>query len=367
MSSSTRTLLSRGTHADNCELTKSERESLVRPYLNQSTSSKSSSTKRFGHRATFALYFNTILHRLLFHLIQLAFTFYIALRQTYHSLHDRLFSILYYHHRTPELIQQDVRNLSRLPKHLSIILSLDSYASTTNLPQSMQASSEALTSLLTDTSSLCAWSACASIPTLSIYERTGLLKAHIPELHRAVSQTLATYFPPGKIPSLHIRAPDHPAYSPPSSPSHFLNGDTTSHSIPHAAPPTSSDSLISGSSTHLNLLLLSATDGRDTLIDLTKTLTEMSQKGKLRAKDISAELIDAELTAASCGEPDLLVLMAAPGWKGEAPVRRRSKSIGKRGDAALRATEGEVLGGGAGGDVCLMGYPPWQVRLTEIL
>jgi len=29
--------------------------------------------------------------------------------------------------------------------------------------------------------------------------------------------------------------------------------------------------------------------------------------------------------------------------------------------------EGYVSGGGAGGDVCLMGYPPWQVRLTEIL
>lgn len=135
------------------------------------------------------------------------------------------------------------------------------------------------------------------------------------------------------------------------------------------------------------MLLLSATDGRDTLIDLTKTLTEMAQKGKLRAEDISAELIDAELTAASCGEPDLLILMAAPAWKQESSsgvvkrrIRRRSSSSSKRrggrvlmlgkDDAMVdedEDDEGYVSGGGAGGDVCLMGYPPWQVRLTEIL
>ena len=109
----------------------------------------------------------------------------------------------------------------------------------------------------------------------------------------------------------------------------------------------------------------------------------MSQKGKLRPSDISAELIDAELTAASCGEPDLLIMMAAPAWKG-APVRvpvvkRRGSAVGGGGSgSALVAGKGEeggevdedegyVGGGGAGGDVCLMGYPPWQVRLTEIL
>jgi len=134
------------------------------------------------------------------------------------------------------------------------------------------------------------------------------------------------------------------------------------------------------------MLLLSATDGRDTLIDLTKTLTEMAQKGKLRAEDISPELIDAELTAASCGEPDLLILMAASAWKQESSsgvVKRRtrtSSSSSKRRSSRVlmlgkddvmvdedEDDEGYVSGGGAGGDVCLMGYPPWQVRLTEIL
>lgn len=79
---------------------------------------------------------------------------------------------------------------------------------------------------------------------------------------------------------------------------------------------------------HLSILFLSAEDGRSTLVDLTKTLTEMSQRRKLSADDISLDLIDAEISESVMGEPDLLVLFSP--------------------------------------NVQLQGYPPWQVRLTEI-
>ena len=79
---------------------------------------------------------------------------------------------------------------------------------------------------------------------------------------------------------------------------------------------------------HLSVLLISAEDGRDSLVDLTKTLTEMSQRSKLSANDINVELIDAELSESVMGEPELLILF--------------------------------------GPTVELSGYPPWQVRLTEI-
>jgi dehydrodolichyl diphosphate syntase complex subunit NUS1 len=79
---------------------------------------------------------------------------------------------------------------------------------------------------------------------------------------------------------------------------------------------------------HLSVLLLSAEDGRDSLVDLTKTLAEMSQRSKLSSNDISVDLVDAELSESVMGEPDLLVLF--------------------------------------GPMVELSGYPPWQVRLTEI-
>ena len=54
----------------------------------------------------------------------------------------------------------------------------------------------------------------------------------------------------------------------------------------------------------------------------------MAQDQKLQPSDISAELIDAEISESVMGEPDLLICF--------------------------------------GDRVVLDGYPPWQVRLTEI-
>ena len=65
------------------------------------------------------------------------------------------------------------------------------------------------------------------------------------------------------------------------------------------------------------------------MVDLTKTLAEMSQRGKISPADVSLDLIDLELTENVMSEPDLLIVFA--------PY------------------------------VELQGYPPWQIRLTEIL
>jgi dehydrodolichyl diphosphate syntase complex subunit NUS1 len=79
---------------------------------------------------------------------------------------------------------------------------------------------------------------------------------------------------------------------------------------------------------HISLLLLSEDDGRSTLVDLTKTLAEMSQHDKLASKDVALDVIDAEISESVMGEPDLLILFS--------PI------------------------------VKMKGYPPWQLRLTEI-
>jgi len=73
---------------------------------------------------------------------------------------------------------------------------------------------------------------------------------------------------------------------------------------------------------------MSQTDGRDTMVDLTKTLADMAQKKTIDPSDITTELINMELRDAVSGEPDLLILFSPR--------------------------------------VVLKGYPPWQVRLTEI-
>jgi dehydrodolichyl diphosphate syntase complex subunit NUS1 len=80
---------------------------------------------------------------------------------------------------------------------------------------------------------------------------------------------------------------------------------------------------------HLTVLFLSELDGRNTLIDLTVTLSHMAQKGDVHVDQINSDLIDAELNDHVSTDPDLLILFSPT--------------------------------------VVLKGYPPWQLRLTEIL
>lgn len=42
-------------------------------------------------------------------------------------------------------------------------------------------------------------------------------------------------------------------------------------------------------------MFISEEDGRESLVDLTKTLCDMAQRGKLSSDDVSVELVDAEV------------------------------------------------------------------------
>lgn len=358
-------ILHRGTHPDGRPLTSADRESLLKSYLPnirhaerlerrrapvQAKHSASPALHNVKRRHTTIAHLNNLasvlIYKLLFLAIQLVFSLYIRSRQAYHAIVYRLFAILYYHHRTPELIRRDVRKLSRKPKHLSVIIDYDGEEDRgARRPESLR-------KLIEEVAEVSAWCACSGIPMLSVYERTGInsplllcrpsgkeltidatgvLKSHIPSVHKSILSTFRAYFPPTSIPALRLRVPNFPNYSPPSSPS-----KTTLQEV-----------------TTLTLILLSASDGRETLVDLTKTLAEMSQRGKLCPSDISAELIDAELSDSSCGEPDLLILMTSA-----------SQRMARAGFGRGRAYEASPT---AGADVCLRGYPPWQVRLAEIL
>ena len=91
------------------------------------------------------------------------FSVYVRLRQGYHAVRDRIFAILYYHHRTPELIQKDVKALSRLPEHLSVALKLEDSGK----------GGAGLEVLVDEVAEIAAWCTCVGIPTLSVYENTG--------------------------------------------------------------------------------------------------------------------------------------------------------------------------------------------------
>lgn len=103
------------------------------------------------------------LHAFLFAVIHTIFSIYIRFRQAYHAVRDRMTGVLYYHHRTPELIQKDVKGLKRLPEHLSIILKLEEGGRR----------DAGIDTLMDEVAEVSAWCACAGIPMLSIYEKSG--------------------------------------------------------------------------------------------------------------------------------------------------------------------------------------------------
>ncbi|KAL8737579.1 MAG: hypothetical protein Q9181_001557 [Wetmoreana brouardii] len=295
---------------DAANLSVQEREKLIKPYLPAPKKSLRV-TKRSRSQAV-RMFLKTQLHVFVYTLMHILFSLYVRLRQAYHVILDRVFAMLYYHHRAPELIKQDIRGLEKIPQHLSVILDL----------KEEEQGYAGLEELLDDVAEISAWCAGAGIPMLSVYEKTGILKDHILRTHRVVSSKLHSYFG-RRVPSLQIQAPHVPS---------FLNGGDDSEQTPSSAGERQltarTNPGITSISGHLSILLLSAEDGRATLVDLTKTLTEMSQRRKLSAEDISLDLIDAEISESVMAEPDLLILF--------------------------------------GPYVELQGYPPWQIRLTEI-
>lgn len=103
------------------------------------------------------------IHILLFTIIHAVFSLYMRIRQAYHEVRNQIYSVLKYHHRTPEIIARDVRDLSRIPKHLSVILRLEEHGR----------EGAELERLVNEISDIAAWCASAGIPTLSVYEKKG--------------------------------------------------------------------------------------------------------------------------------------------------------------------------------------------------
>lgn len=148
---------------------------------------------------------------------------------------------------------------------------------------------------------------CAKVMSSLLTLLAGILKNYLRATHTAISHNLASYFGPEQQPTLTLCAP------------HVQSIET------EAPAPVSQDG---DGPAHLLVRLLSVEDGRDSMVDLTKTLTEMAQRSKISPADISIDLIEAELSESVMDEPDLLILFSP--------------------------------------NVELDGYPPWQVRLTEV-
>lgn len=146
-------------------LSPKQREDLLKPYLPAPPTSRSPAPPRKRRLQPIQTFLKQQLHLLVFLIIHTLFSVYIRIRQTYHVLLDRVFAILYYHHRAPELIRQDVKNLSRVPEHLSVILEL----------KGEERGTAGLEALMDEVAEISVWCSCVGIPMLSVYERTGMM------------------------------------------------------------------------------------------------------------------------------------------------------------------------------------------------
>lgn len=339
-------------------LSPEERQRLFEPLLPSLSRSPSSErqkdtgpatrrSRRRGHRKRIRPFVKKKLYVLTYFLIHLVFGIYIRLRQIYHATFDKVLAILYYHHRTPDYIKKDVKDLSRIPEHLSVILTLKTEED------------GGLEALIDEVAELCTWSAAVDIPLLSVYERTGILKSYMTSVHELVSQKLASYFGPGSAsPTLRVLAPNHPSVTTSNyTSSSGLQTNGHGRNTNGVAPPTTTTYSSPQTRPHLNLLLLSAPDGRDTLVDLTRTLTEMSQSGKLSPQAITSDLINAEIsTTTSLPTPPQSPLLHPADTS--LPRRPRPDDTIGQGEPDLLIVFAPT--------VQLAGYPPWQIRLTEI-
>lgn len=142
-------------------------------------------------------------------------------------------------------------------------------------------------------------------------------------LYQIITDKLSSYYgSPTQQPDLQLFAPHHPIYR--QSP----GGSSADKSNSEA----------------LTILLLSSTDGRETFVDLTKTLAEMSQNGKLSAQDITPELVDAEISEITTHPTQ--------------PANDEDDTVSIKSEPDLLLVFGPILR--------LDGYPPWHIRLTEM-
>ena len=144
-------------------LSAAEQEKLLKPYLPSAPKKEAHQQGRLRRTSRVRPAIRQLLHYTLFAIIHAVFSIYIRLRQVYHAIVDRILAVLYYHHRTPELIKNDVKNLSKVPNHLSVVLELP--------PEGGK--KDRMETLINDACEVAAWSACAGVPMLSIYEKTG--------------------------------------------------------------------------------------------------------------------------------------------------------------------------------------------------
>lgn len=187
----------------------------------------------------------------------------------YRKLLLRVFSMTYYPNKSPQVIREDVSKLGKLPKRISCIVSL----------RSDDDENGGCEGVMGDIAELAAWCLSAGVPSLTIYEYNGCVKACVKELQQTLTKNLRAYFGL-ETPSFSIKVPHTNEYV--------------------ATEPDRTE-------TDLEISILSRVDGKPTIAELARTIGELTASKELLAEDITVKLIDGELCELVGPEPDLLI------------------------------------------------------------
>ncbi|CAI5758569.1 unnamed protein product [Candida verbasci] len=231
------------------------------------------------------------------HLILLQLFFVIAIYKNiqfiYRKIYLKYLTLTSYPNKSPSVIRQDVVKLSKIPKVLSCLLDL----------KDDDDENGGKDGLINDICELTAWSISSSIERLIIYEYSGLLSQSydsLIDLRKYIKKNLGLYFGTDAIPTFSIKIPQK----------NLIIYSNESKEV------------------DIQIDLISRIDGKPTLVELTKTMSELALTKELALKDITIDLIDEELMELVGPEPDLLISFAP--------------------------------------SLNLEDYPPWHIRLTEI-
>lgn len=239
--------------------------------------------------------------KLLLTLVYCVFSVFRYFQYNYNCMKLRFFSLLYNPADSPQLIRNDVSSLAKIPRRLAAILEYK--------PE--EEVGGGTLGLMEDAGDLVAWSLSAGIKHLTLYDYDGLLKDDVDLLRKIIYGKLCKYFGGEKTPKFAVRIPHQNQV--------YFNIPSSTDSAGSA--PTSKK-------VSIEIVLLSIVDGRETIVELTKSLAELYKEDKISDDDITMDLVDTELKQLVGEEPDLLLYF--------------------------------------GPNLDLQGFPPWHIRLTEL-
>ncbi|KAK9458521.1 Decaprenyl diphosphate synthase-like protein [Lipomyces oligophaga] len=196
-----------------------------------------------------------------------------SLARHYYTAKNGLLAFLYHHHRTPQLIAQDMHGLAKTPTNVAIIL--------TFRPSEEGGGIQGLMEQVADVVS---WSLGSSIKALTVYESSGQLLTRYETAYQVIERTLVSYYGAASLPRVRIHVPHtNTIYVPPSS-----------------SPDTPYD---------IDVYLISKDDGRQFLVDLTREYAfKAAVHQDFEPSKLTVESIDKIVSDRVIPEPDLIIL-----------------------------------------------------------